>query len=182
MQKRLSDGSVKSERGNVGNAQLAGVEVLLDFNFGQWLNLDEQKFSWSSFINYAYIDSKYTSSDTPGVVGKELEFVPTTNLKTGIRLGYKNLALNVQYTFVDKQFTDSSNAVEGSISGVIGQIPAYDLMDFSGSYTLNRFKFEFGINNLLNEAYFTRRATGYPGPGIIPSPNRNVYLTTQFSF
>ena len=182
VQKRFSDGSVKSERGNVGNAQLAGVEVLLDFNFGQWLNLDEQKFSWSSFINYAYIDSKYTSSDTPGVVGKELEFVPTTNLKTGIRLGYKNLALNVQYTFVDKQFTDSSNAVEGSISGVIGQIPAYDLMDFSGSYTLNRFKFEFGINNLLNEAYFTRRATGYPGPGIIPSPNRNLYLTTQFSF
>lgn len=182
IQKVYRDGSVKSERGNVGDARLSGLEVLLDVNFAKWLKLNTQKIRWNSFINYAYIDSQYTASKTPGVVGKEVEFVPTTNLKTGIRLGYNNLALNLQYSYVSSQFTDSSNAVEGSISGVIGQIPAYDLLDFSGSYTLNRFKFEFGVNNLLNDAYFTRRATGYPGPGIIPSPNRNLYLTTQFSF
>lgn len=182
IQKAYRDGSVKSERGNVGKAQLSGLEVLVDINFANWLQLDTQKFRWNSFINYAYIDSQYTASETPGVVGKKVEFVPTTNLKTGIRLGYNNLALSLQYSYVSSQFTDSSNAVDGSISGVIGQIPAYDLLDFSGSYTLNRFKFEFGVNNLLNEPYFTRRATGYPGPGIIPSPNRNLYLTTQFSF
>ena len=38
---------------------------------------------------------------------------------------------------------------------------------------------EVGINNLLNELYFTRRATGYPGPGIIPSDKRNCYLSLQ---
>ena len=182
IQKAYRDGSVKSERGNVGDAQLSGLEVLVDVNFAKWLRLDTQKIRWNSFVNYAYIDSQYTTSETPGVVGKKVEFVPTTNLKTGIRLGYNNLALNLQYSYVSSQFSDSSNAVDGSISGVIGQIPAYYLLDFSGSYTLNRFKFEFGVNNLLNEAYFTRRATGYPGPGIIPSPNRNLYLTTQFSF
>ena len=32
-------------------------------------------------------------------------------------------------------------------------------------------------NNLLDAAYFTRRATGYPGPGIIPSQGRSFYLT-----
>ena len=182
IQKAYRDGSVKSERGNVGDAQLAGLEVLVDINFAKWLQLDTQKIRWNSFVNYAYIDSQYTTSESQGIVGKKVEFVPTTNLKTGIQLGYNNLALNLQYSYVSSQFTDSSNAVEESISGVIGQIPAYDLLDFSGSYTLNRFKFEFGVNNLLNEAYFTRRATGYPGPGIIPSPNRNLYLTTQFSF
>ena len=182
IQKAYRDGSVKSERGNVGDAELSGLEFLLDINFTEWFKLDSQKFSVNSFINYAYIDSKFTSSETPGVVGKRVEFVPTTNLKTGFRLGYKNLSLNLQYTYVTEQYTDSSNAVEGSISGVIGQIPTYKLLDFSGSFILSRFKFEFGVNNLFNEAYFARRATGYPGPGIIPSPNRNLYLTTQFTF
>jgi Fe(3+) dicitrate transport protein len=105
--------------------------------------------------------------------------VPENNIKTGLQFGYKNLALNLQYSFISNQYSDSSNAVEGNLSGVIGIIPSYKLLDFSGSYTLNKIKFEFGINNFLNEAYFTRRATGYPGPGIIPSPNRNIYLTTQ---
>ena len=40
-------------------------------------------------------------------------------------------------------------------------------------------KLEAGINNIFDEIYFTRRATGYPGPGIIPSPPRNTYLTLQ---
>ena len=87
-----------------------------------------------------------------------------------------------KYSFVSDQFTDSSNAIEGNLSGVIGLIPSYSLLDLSGSYSLNNFKLEFGINNLLNEAYFTRRATGYPGPGIIPSPNRNIYISTQIKF
>ena len=170
---------VKSERGNVGNAALYGLESLIDLNIGEWLKLDPQKIALSSFVNFAYINSEYTSSIATGVMGKSVEFVPKTNLKTGIRFGYKNLMLNIQFSSISEQFTDATNAVAGSVSGVIGRIPSYELLDFSGSYTLNRFKFEFGINNLLDQAYYTRRATGYPGPGIIPSPNRNLYLTTQ---
>ena len=43
-----------------------------------------------------------------------------------------------------------------------------------------KISYEFGINNLLSERYFTRRATGYPGPGIIPSAPRNYYLTIEY--
>jgi len=43
-------------------------------------------------------------------------------------------------------------------------------------------KLEAGVNNLLDNKFFTRRATGYPGPGIIPSIPRNWYLTLQFKF
>jgi len=38
---------------------------------------------------------------------------------------------------------------------------------------------EGSINNLLNEKYFTRRAEGYPGPGILPSDMRSFFLTLQ---
>ena len=102
------------------------------------------------------------------------------NLKSGFKFGYKNLILNIQYTFLSSQFTDASNAVNSGLSGLIGEIPSYEILDFSASYFFDKFKIETGLNNLLNSRYFTRRATGYPGPGIIPSEPRSVYLTIQF--
>ena len=46
-------------------------------------------------------------------------------------------------------------------------------------YYKDKFLIEVGVNNLLDRSYFTRRATGYPGPGIIPSDKRNYYLCLQ---
>ena len=131
---------------------------------------------------YDYDTSKhceYIKSMTPGVEGKKVEFVPKLNLKTGFKIGYQNYSFNAQYSYLSEQFSDSSNAIGGNLSGVIGLIPEYDVLDLSTAYSKGRFRFELGINNLLNTSYFTRRATGYPGPGIIPSPNRNLYLTIQ---
>ena len=92
------------------------------------------------------------------------------------------MLINFQYSYISKQFTDSSNAESGNLSGVIGQIPEYGLADLSISYKLKKIKLEAGINNLFNEKYFTRRATGYPGPGIIPSSPRNTYVTVELKF
>ncbi|MBV20095.1 MAG: TonB-dependent receptor, partial [Cytophagia bacterium] len=86
---------------------------------------------------------------------------------------------NLQYSYISNQYTDSSNADEGNISGIIGKIPEYYLLDFSFSYLIKSLRFETGVNNITNTLYFTRRATGYPGPGIIPSAPRNIYLTLQ---
>ena len=182
IQKAFKDGSVKSERGNVGDANLSGLESLIDLNIGELFKMNLKKYSLISFINYSFIETKYSNSNIQGIKGKKVEFVPKDNLKFGLRYGYKNLTLNMQFSYVSEQFTDSSNAVEGNLSGVIGIIPAYKLVDLSGAFKLNKFKLEFGVNNTLNEAYFTRRATGYPGPGIIPSPGRNFYLSTQYKF
>ena len=182
IQKAFQDGSVKSERGNVGDANLSGLESLIDLNLSELFRLNIKKYSLNSFINYSFIKTKYSKSNIPGIEGKKVEFVPKDNLKFGLRFGYKNLTLNMQYSYVSEQYTDSSNAVEGNLSGVIGLIPEYEIVDLSGAFKLNKFKLEFGINNALNEAYFTRRATGYPGPGIIPSSGRNFYLSTQFKF
>lgn len=180
IQKKFNDGSVKSERGNVGDAVLYGVESLLDINLKELLTLVNENFNINYFVNFSLIDSEYTSSITPGITGKKVEFVPKVNLKTGLKVGYKNYSLNLQYSYLSDQFSDSTNALSGNLSGVIGLIPAYNVLDLSSSVSRGRFRFELGVNNVSNEIYFTRRATGYPGPGIIPSPNRNVYLTVQF--
>ena len=179
VQKKFTDGSVKTERGNVGDAVIYGIESLTDLNLKEILDFNDQNFLLNLFVNLSIIDSEYVRSETPGVIGKKVEFVPKTNLKSGIRVGYKNFFFNAQYSFLSDQFSDSTNAIEGNLSGVIGLIPSYEIIDISTSYIKGIFRFELGVNNLLNESYFTRRATGYPGPGIIPSPNRNFYLTTQ---
>ena len=63
---------------------------------------------------------------------------------------------------------------------MFGEIPSYSVVDLSYKYEKERFIIEAGVNNLLDRFYFTRRATGYPGPGIIPSDKRNYYLSLQF--
>ena len=172
---------VKSERGNVGDAIMYGFESIIDFNLRKVL-FDNNDFTLNTFINLSLIDSKYLNALTPGVEGNKVEFVPNTNFKTGIKFGYKSFFTNAQFTYLSSQFTDASNAVSGGLSGVIGKIPSYNILDLSASYKYNKFKIELGVNNVMNNYYFTRRATGYPGPGIIPSPNRNFYTTLQFKF
>ena len=72
--------------------------------------------------------------------------------------------------------------MEGSSDAVIGQIPSYSVMDFSARYQLKKWiQLEVGINNLTNAVYYTRRATSYPGPGILPSDGRSFYGTVQFN-
>ena len=179
VQRVFPDGNVKSERGNVGNAQILGFENLIDFNLKKILTLNNNN-EMNFFINYSFINSKYLASEEIGIEGKSVEFVPDHNLKTGIKYGFKNLSINFQYLYMSSQFTDSSNAINGNLSGVIGEIPSYRIADVSFSYKAKKISYEFGVNNLLNEKYFTRRATGYPGPGIIPSAPRNYYLTLEY--
>ena len=178
IQKADAFGRVKSERGNVGDATIYGIESLLDVDLRR-VFLMPDSFSLNTFVNTSFITSEYTASQVPGIRGKKIEFVPKKNLKTGVRFGYNNLMLNFQYTYLSSQFTDASNATVGNLSGVVGEIPAYSVMDLSLSYSYKKIKGECGINNLQDNHYFTRRATGYPGPGIIPSAPRTVYFTVQ---
>ena len=181
VQKLFPDGNVKSERGNVGNATIYGLESLVDFNLIKLFDIDYDDDA-SFFINTSLIDSKYNSSDINGITGKKVEFVPRVNLKTGFKFSFKDFASSIQYTYMSEQYTDASNSIDSNLSGVIGLLPSYNVLDLSTSYKYQKFKIETGINNILNTAYFTRRATGYPGPGIIPSPPRNWYVTIELKF
>ena len=176
-----TDGSIKNERGNIGDAVMYGVESLFDFNLKKIFNLNNN-VKLNYFINTSVINSEYTNSEKAGVKGNKVEFVPDLNLKIGLNGGYKNLLANIQYSYLGSQFTDATNSIEASESGVVGEIPEYDILDVSLSYSYKNFKLETGINNVLDNAYFTRRATGYPGPGIIPSSPRNWYTTLQIKF
>ena len=181
VQKVFEDGNIKSERGNVGNAVIYGLESLVDLNLIRLFDIN-LNYGASFFVNTSLIDSQYKKSSINGITGKKVEFVPKINLKSGIKFSYKDFTSSIQYTYMSEQFTDATNSVKSNLSGVIGIIPSYDILDVAFSYMYKNVKIESGINNLFDTSYFTRRATGYPGPGIIPSPLRNWYVTLEFKF
>ncbi|WP_339625120.1 TonB-dependent receptor [uncultured Winogradskyella sp.] len=178
----VENGRIVRFRGNIGNALTYGFESLIDWNLREtfFKNKDEYRFNY--YINLAVIESQFTKSEVPGVEGNELPFVPNINLRTGLKMGYKNFLVDFQYSYLSSQFTDASNAPQDlgdNVSGIIGSIPAYSVFDLSLSYRYRKWTLETGINNLHNEQYFTQRATGYPGPGIIPALPRSYYMTLE---
>ncbi len=172
-----SSNRVLRRRGNIGQAVIMGLESYAEADFLQMAQPNNNLLRGVLFVNVAFIHSAYKKSELPGIVGNQVEFVPNINLKTGIRLGYDNFNASFQYTYMSNQYSEATNAKDGGVSAIVGLIPAYNVMDFSVSYQYTRFKIEGNINNLTNQMYFTRRATGYPGPGILPSDGRAFYLT-----
>ncbi len=167
-------------RKNIGTAFIYGLETYANWNIAETIANNEY-FKFNFFVNSAITRSEYIESDENNVKGNTVEFIPGMNLKTGIKAGYKNFLFSLQYSYLSKQFTDAENSLipadSDNRNGVIGEIPSYGVMDFSSSFTVKRFTIESGVLNVLDKAYFTRRATGYPGPGIIPSDGRSFYLT-----
>ena len=172
-------------RSNVGTAFTYGFESLIDWNIGKTFFIDYENFIWNVFSNVAITNSEYLNSDIPNVEKNKVEFVPSYNMKFGNGVGYKNFLTSLQYTYVSSQYTNAQNIptdVNDNTSGIYGEIPSYYVFDFSASYKWKNFKLEAGVNNVLNNWYFTRRATGYPGPGIIPSEPRVFYATLEIKF
>lgn len=166
-------------RSNVGQAIIMGVESYAEADFLRLSSPETKDWSGVLFGNAALIRSEYNRSEIPGVQGNQVEFVPKLNLKTGLRIGYKKLKASLQFTHLTDQFSEATNATDGGVSSVVGLIPAYKIVDLSLSYEWKHLRAEASINNLTNEMYFTRRATGYPGPGILPSDGRGFYFTLQ---
>lgn len=173
-------GIVERYRDNVGTALTYGWETLLDWDINKtfWKNED---LNFNTFANFAFTKSRYLKSDIPNIKGNEVEFVPLLNLKSGIGFGYKNFTSSLQLTYVTEQFTDAINQItpkDDNNSGIFGTIPTYYVIDFSAAYKINKYlTLEGSLQNLTNNSYFTRRATGYPGPGIIPSEPINFIFT-----
>ncbi len=177
-------GAVERYRDNVGTAFTYGFESLLNWDIGKvWIK--NKDINCNYYINTAFTGSSYLSSDVPNIAGNKVEFVPLVNLRSGLEMGYKKLRLNVQLTYMSSQYAEATNQDTPKTEnqyGVFGKIPTYYVFDISASYEFNKhIKIESTLQNVTNNAYFTQRATGYPGPGIIPSPPFNYMITLSLS-
>ena len=162
-----------SLRTNIGAANIYGIEAFAEVDLAAWLKPEATDWSVKPFLNLSLIHGEYRSGG-PAVVGRNVELIPPVSLKTGVSAGYKNLRSQLLLTHVTKHFSDATNATQVA-DATRGLIPTYTVADFTLSYSFGKFRAQVGANNLFDVRYFTRRAQGYPGPGIIPSEARSIY-------
>lgn len=116
--------------------------------------------------------------------GRQVEYSPDWVVRSGVthrQLDAKGERFRgtVQASHVSEVYSDASNT-QRQPDGIQGVIPAYTVWDASFVMRLpavvnaEGLRFELHVNNLFDRRYFTRRASGYPGPGIVPAEARTI--------
>lgn len=166
-------------RTNISQSRTIGFEMMIEADWLKLLSINDNENKLSTFINFSYNNANYINSDILAFKNKKVELVPPIVLKTGFSFTKEKYSLSYQFSYTKEHFSDATNSENQVSNAVVGLIYSYFTMDLSCKIIFKSIQLETGINNLSNEIYFTRRATGYPGPGIIPSMPRSFYLCLQ---
>lgn len=175
-------------RTNLGRSVSQGVEAYVEFDPIVALAGRSKVGYLSLFASLGFTDARYLNLPTASVTSGQLvegnlrdrvvENAPGFIGRFGATYTYKTLTLTALLNRVGKAYSDANNTETASANAQTGPIPAYQVVDLSGSLGLaRRYSLRAGVNNLTDTRYFTRRAGGYPGPGILPADGRNVYLS-----
>lgn len=180
-------------RTNIGQSVSRGVEAYVEFDPKVAL-VGRSKVGYVSvFTSLGFTDARYRNLPTAAVTNGQLiegnlrenfvENAPRFIGRFGLNYTYKTFTLTALLNRVAETFSDANNTVTPTANGQTGLIPAYQVMDLSASLKLaRRFSFRAGVNNLTDARYFTRRAGGYPGPGLLPADGRNGYVSVGFTW
>ena len=188
-----TDGGFYNLRTNIGNSFSRGTEILIEFSPTKAFCTSPQKLNILLFASAGLIDARY---DQVKVISREgnnlvesslknnrVENAPREILRGGITFTGKKFTANIQYNYVGKAYSDANNTLVPNATGINGLIPSYELVDIAGTFKFSdNFFLKGGLNNIFNKAYFTRRAGGYPGPGLMTSEPRNFFLTLGAKF
>lgn len=173
---------------NIGDATHKGLELSTNIQFMDLLNLSKKygAIEWNAAYNYtrATYDRWNTTSLVSGnikennLAGNQVEYAPLNTFKTGLTYILKDIRANMMMTHTSSVYTDAQNTEKATSNAQAGRLPSYTVFDANLQYTLSKhFQFGFGVNNLFDLTYATRRAGGFPGPGILPAEKRVFYFT-----
>ncbi|WP_298395592.1 TonB-dependent receptor [Flavobacterium sp.] len=179
-------------RTNLGETVNKGIEGFANLNITELFNIDKPKGFLDVFATVSFIDSRYkdfsiytatgtapnTTISESNLSGKRVENAPRYIHNFGISWSNKHISATAQYKMSGKIFTDANNTTAASANGLTGLLDKYNVFDLSAEYKfLENYNIRGGINNLFDENYATRRAGGYPGPGILPGEGRTFYIS-----
>ncbi|MCP9769449.1 TonB-dependent receptor [Lacihabitans sp. LS3-19] len=180
-------------RTNLGRSLSQGFEGYLEFDPISAF-IKKSKFGYLSlFASVAFIDATYKGFKTTIVVnnqivegnlsGKKVENAPSKINRFGVNYNKKGFSMTWQLSDIGSAYSDASNTETPNVAATTGLIPAYTVQDISASFKfLKNYNVKAGINNITNEKYFTRRAGGYPGPGILPADGRTFNVSAGVKF
>lgn len=145
-------------------------------------------FASLAFVDATYGDFEVTSVSngqiqTRNLEGNQVENAPRKINRFGATYSYNRFSMTWQLSDIGEAYSDASNTVAPNVAATVGLIPAYRVQDLSASWNFwKQHSIKAGVNNLTDARYFTRRAGGYPGPGIMPADGRTFYLTAALKF
>lgn len=162
-------------RTNIADSRNFGIESYIEWDLTGTFGA-EGGFSLRPFLNLTRQEAYYTDSDEPAFEGNRVEMAPEWNVLSGFKGAYKDIRFRYQLQYRSHQYADATNA-HSTPSAEVGLIPAFWVSDLSMGYKMGHVQLQAGVHNLFDRRYFTHRAKGYSGPGIVPAPPRNFYLT-----
>jgi Fe(3+) dicitrate transport protein len=181
-------GLLGNVRTNIGDSESKGLEAFAEFcplRLSGTRNSNAPDFS--VFVTATWMKAMYKSwkDDSPGknLSGKKVEYAPDLSLRSGLQFSYRRFSFSGTWNFQTAVYADALNTETPSANAQAGKLPAFQLFDASA--TLNLFanhQLKLGVNNLLDARYATRRAGGYPGPGLLPGQARNFYASFSVNF
>lgn len=186
-----SSGNIYLFRTNAGSTITMGIESMVELDVMEVLSID--KWKMPVFVSFAFNHARYNhfrfTSVKNGVIlegnlkGNQIENAPASILRAGWGLEHKKFQLNIQFSRVSSFFTDAQNTESPSANAQTGKIPGYSVWDINCSIPVYKQVFaRISMNNVLNVTYATRRAGGYPGPGILPADGRNFMVAISATF
>jgi len=170
-------------RGNIGQSIHKGIELAASIKPFESLHIKQLgRLTISS--NISLLDARYVNFDNNTALalnlpieGNWVENAPAIIQRNTIDYAYKWFSTSITMSSVSESYSNANNTQKTS-SGSNGKIPAYQVFDLSFSIQFNKSLYlSTSINNATDNKYFTRRATGYPGPGLIPADGRTATLT-----
>ena len=187
------DGSIYQFRTNLGNSVSRGFEGYVEFDPITALFENSQVGYLHIFASLAFVDATYgdfeVTSVTNGQIqsrnlrGNQVENAPRKINRYGATYNLGKFSMTWQLSDIGKAYSDASNTELPNAAATVGVIPAYRVQDLSATWNVwKQHSLRAGVNNLTNESYFTRRAGGYPGPGIMPADGRTFYATLALKF
>jgi Fe(3+) dicitrate transport protein len=173
-------------RTNIGTSVSKGIESFIEIDPIR-IFTDKARFgNIRLFVSYAYVDAKYTKWNNPSISndpaksieGKRVENAPQNIGRYGATYSYKKFSATYQINQVSEVFTDAANTEKANATSTVGKLDGYTVMDLSLTYLFaEKYNLKAGINNLADTKYATRRAGGYPGPGLLPANGRTMYVS-----
>jgi Fe(3+) dicitrate transport protein len=168
-----------SESANIGNSVHKGAEAYIELDPLARAG-DSAKTAFDIFTSLAYIDARYVSGQFKG---NRVEQAPRVLARVGLTYGVGPVSSTLQASHTSSSFGDANNSMRPVDDAVAGFVPAYTVLDWSGAARLvGRTELSFGVNNLANTRYFTKRTGEYPGPGILPGMGRRAYVGLDRAF
>ncbi|GAO38210.1 hypothetical protein SCH01S_10_00200 [Sphingomonas changbaiensis NBRC 104936] len=163
---------------NTGDTRHRGFEGEVSYDFLAGRKTAEHL---TAFLNLALLDAKFVASDNPAQIGKRPAFAPKAIVKGGLTWRETGkYSVSLTGLSVSSQFFQDSNLPVGSgATFVPAKVPAYQVFDLAGEWTvLPHVRLQAGVQNLFNEKYYARVFQ----TGLEPGRRRTIYGGVTFGF